>query len=116
MKYDPQALGNIPAELVNLPRWVVWKLLPNNEPGKPPKKFPFDPKNGRTAKPGQPETWGTFAQALEALQAGDYTGLGLNWQGMGLWALTWIMSLTRPPARWERKPGRSWTGWTATPK
>lgn len=84
MKYDPQALGNIPAELVNLPRWVVWKLLPNNEPGKPPKKFPFDPKNGRTAKPGQPETWGTFAQALEALQAGDYTGLGFELAGDGI--------------------------------
>ena len=84
MKYDPQALGNIPAELVNLPRWVVWKLLPNNEPGKPPKKMPFDPKNGRPAKPDQPGTWGTFAQALEALQAGNHTGLGFELTGSGI--------------------------------
>jgi primase-polymerase (primpol)-like protein len=55
-------IGNIPAELRQIPQWVCWKA----KPGKNGKidKVPFDPKTGRAASSTDPATWGVFEQAV----------------------------------------------------
>jgi putative DNA primase/helicase len=68
---------SIPGELKALPRFVVWQLEECD--GRPrPKKVPYTPRTGRKASPTDPSAWGTFEEALEALDAQErYDGLGL---------------------------------------
>lgn len=62
---------NIPAELKNLPQWVVRKG-----------KRPYDPRSGGDAKAGQPETWATYGQAVYAT---GYDGIGFEFaEGGGI--------------------------------
>lgn len=49
-------LANIPLELRAYPQWVV-----SNDPIH---KIPLDPKTGKLASVSNPDTWGTFEQAL----------------------------------------------------
>ena len=49
-------LSNIPLELQALPQWVV-----SNDPIR---KIPLDPKTGKPAAVNNPNTWGTFQQAV----------------------------------------------------
>lgn len=63
---------NIPADLANLPQWVARKG-----------KMPYNPKNGKEAKAGCPETWGTLAEALEAVERG-FDGIGFEFHDNGL--------------------------------
>jgi primase-polymerase (primpol)-like protein len=55
----------IPKELKRRPQWVVHR-----------KKIPYDPKTGRRASTTDLLTWGTFFEALEALETGSYEGVG----------------------------------------
>jgi len=74
VKDPPENWGNIPQELKDYNQWVVWKL---EDKGKPkPDKVPYNPKNRWKAKPNDPSTWGSYSQAVEAYQRGDYTGIG----------------------------------------
>src|SRR5262249_812660 len=80
MSLQPSILCNpagIPAELRAYPQWVVWKLLPAKD-GDKPRKMPYDPKTGKEAKAGQPETWGTYEQAVAAYRRGNYAGIGFE--------------------------------------
>ena len=54
---------NIPTELKALPQWVCWREEPrdNGKMAKPP----VDPKTGSNASTTNPDTWGTYDQALE---------------------------------------------------
>ena len=63
----------IPDELKQLPNWVCWAAIPDEERGKP-RKTPIDPKTGMLAKSNDPATWADFDVALAA--APDYDGLG----------------------------------------
>lgn len=68
-------IGNIPAELRQIPQWVCWKA----KPGKNGKidKVPFDPKTGRAASSTDPATWGVFEQAVATSKnGGGYAGIG----------------------------------------
>ena len=56
---------NIPHELKEQPQWVAW----NN-------KIPINPRNGNYAKTNDPETWGTFEEALERYQNYKMHGIG----------------------------------------
>lgn len=69
-------LSPIPAELRDLPNWVVWRLEPR---GGKMTKVPYDPKSGKKAKAGQPATWGSFSQALAAME--KYDGVGFQFDG-----------------------------------
>jgi hypothetical protein len=64
----------IPAELKFLPQWVVWKL--ENHGGPKPTKVPYAAKWGTHASVTKPSTWGTFDDAVAAVQSGKYSGLG----------------------------------------
>lgn len=55
----------IPDELKGINQWVVWNwgLRPDGD-GKLT-KLPIDPKNRQSAKTNDPDTWGSFEQALQ---------------------------------------------------
>jgi primase-polymerase (primpol)-like protein len=55
----------IPKELKRRPQWVVHR-----------EKIPYSPKTGRRASSTDLLTWGTFFEALEALNSGEYDGVG----------------------------------------
>jgi len=66
------------AEIEHDPNWVNWRLEPR--PGDPkPTKMPYTPSSEgerSKAKAGVPTTWGDFATASAAAEAGHFTGLG----------------------------------------
>ncbi len=66
-------LERFPAELVALPRWVVWRL---EDRGGKPTKVPYAPRTRTHASSTDPATWATAADALAAWQAGEFDGLG----------------------------------------
>ena len=68
------SVNNIPQELRDTPRWVVWKWESRKgERTKPP----YNPATGERAKVNDESTWGTFTEALDALkQNPDYAGIG----------------------------------------
>ena len=61
---------NIPEALRNQPNWVCRR-----------EKIPFNPRTGCAAKAGQPETWTTFEEAVNALP--QYDGIGFEFDGNG---------------------------------
>ena len=65
-------IKKIPQELKNLNQWVVWKWETRN--GKKTKP-PYDPKTGKRASHSNSATWGTFEQAVKALDRG-FDGIG----------------------------------------
>lgn len=64
---------NIPDELIDLRRWVTWRL--ETRKGKPT-KVPYDPYTGHRAASDNPRTWGTFDDAVATYERDDYTGVG----------------------------------------
>ena len=69
---------NIPERLKAIDQWVCW-----GKPGKPP-KVPYNPVTGYPAKAGQPETWTSFNKAVEAVKAGEYKGVGFEFNNNGI--------------------------------
>ena len=69
---------NIPESLRALDQWVCW-----GKPGKPP-KIPYTPVTDYPAKAGQPETWTSFNKAVEAVKAGEYKGVGFEFNNNGI--------------------------------
>ena len=66
----------IPGRLVALHNWVCWGKAGADD------KIPFQP-NGRPAKANDPQTWHSFDECGEAVQAGKFQGVGLE-LGSGL--------------------------------
>ena len=64
---------NIPEELKRLPQWVCRK-----------EKIPFNPVTGAPAKAGQPATWASFEDAVNALDGGSYDGIGFEFNNNGI--------------------------------
>jgi putative DNA primase/helicase len=58
-------LGNIPTKLKALRNWVCYRL----------DKSPVDPKTGHDAKANDPESWGTFDQAVRYWEAHKDNGI-----------------------------------------
>lgn len=56
----------IPQELKALHQWVCFILVPNEAKGKPD-KIPINPITLRGAKANDPNTWGSFAEAVGAI-------------------------------------------------
>jgi putative DNA primase/helicase len=67
-------LGSVPACLRDLAQWVCWRYVERD--GKPT-KCPIRPTKGGPASSTEPATWGTFEQAVAALQrCSDLEGIG----------------------------------------
>ena len=65
------SFDNFPAELKALPQWVVRRG-----------KIPFNPCTGYGAKAGQPDTWGTFENAVRVIS--NYDGIGFEFNNNGI--------------------------------
>ena len=65
-------MDSIPDELIRLPQWVAWKLVPNPNPDKKDLKIPINIKTGNGASTTSPATWATFQEVQEYLA---------EWQG-----------------------------------
>ncbi len=73
-------LQNVPLVLRRTPHWVVWRYEENSEKSKPD-KVPYNPRSPSQEQPWhasvtRPRTWGSFGEAIRALQRGGYTGVG----------------------------------------
>ncbi len=74
---DPN-LKMIPQELRHYPNWVDWRII-EREMGKPGKP-PLNPKTGRYAVPGDLDTCGNFAEAVDYWETnrGEVKGIGFD--------------------------------------
>lgn len=64
--------SQIPTELQDITRWIVWKFETKN--GKQTKVL-YQP-NGNYAKTNDPTTWGYFHEAVTAVRNRHYYGIG----------------------------------------
>lgn len=69
------AYESIPEELKALPNWVCWRLVPDEQRGKP-RKVPFNPRTGEAAKSNDSSTWCDFETACNSSTTGGYDGIG----------------------------------------
>ncbi|MGZ8910687.1 MAG: DUF3987 domain-containing protein [Methylococcaceae bacterium] len=89
--------ADLPDEMQNAKRWLVWKYEPNPEPTKKPRKVPYyangSRRTGALDRHQDMSSLATFNDALFALQSGQYSGLGFAlgpdgtgnyWQGIDL--------------------------------
>ena len=62
------------SELQGLPQWVVWRAELEQEKVK---KVPYNPHSHLArASVKITKSWGTLAEALKALESGNYSGIG----------------------------------------
>jgi len=80
---QPPIIDNIPQEMKNAVRWVVWRYDLEKSGWT---KVPYRVDGRGRASSTDPVTWGTFDQALQAFDAGDYAGIGFalgdGWAGI----------------------------------
>jgi len=76
---DVSSTPNVPAlaELQARPQWVCWRK--EQRQGKLT-KVPYDAITGRRAEANNPQTWTSYAQAVQALHTGTYHGIGYMFQ------------------------------------
>jgi hypothetical protein len=73
----PVNLDNIPIQLRDLTRWVLWKPLPQDDEPDVLAKSPFDCRfTDDRASSTRPETWSDFATASAAYDARQTNGAG----------------------------------------
>jgi len=69
--------NNINKELTAVPQWLCWVYEENPSNPDHPKKPPIDPKTGKAASVTDPDTWGTYDQAIAHYNKGDVEGIGI---------------------------------------
>jgi hypothetical protein len=81
-KSTPSSYDQIPAELRELPNWVVWREEKRRtKKGEVKKtKVPYNARTDRRAMSNNPATWSTFNAAVDALKRG-YNGIGFCLSG-----------------------------------
>ena len=65
--------GKIPEELRRRNQWVGWRSETRKDK---PAKVPVNPKNGCRAKTNDPQTWGSYEDACEAVERLGLDGIG----------------------------------------
>jgi putative DNA primase/helicase len=65
----------IPDEMREYRAWVAWRYVQRKGEAKPT-KVPFDALTGEVASSTDSRTWRSFDEAVDALEAGGYDGLG----------------------------------------
>lgn len=89
--------NNLPDEMRNSKRWLLWKFKPNQNPTKKPRKVPYyvngSHRYGQLDTPSDIANLSTFVEAVNAAQNVQYSGLGFalgpdgtgnEWQGIDL--------------------------------
>lgn len=98
MSIDAETLqAELPDAMRATPRWLLWKSIPNRDPGKKERKVPFyvngQPRQGQLDTTADWSRLAAFDAALAAMERGGYTGLGFAlgpdgsgacWQGIDL--------------------------------
>lgn len=92
-----QAYSQVPVQMREAKRWLLWKLISNRNPTKKPNKVPFwingAARTGELDAEIDRANLATLNQALAAKQRGDFDGLGFAlgpdgtgnyWQGIDL--------------------------------
>jgi primase-polymerase (primpol)-like protein len=86
----------LPDQMCAAKRWLLYKLVPNIDPTKKPRKTPSyvdGALRGKTDTPDDLARLAPFEDALRCLEGGNYTGLGFalgpdgtgnHWQGIDL--------------------------------
>ncbi len=69
----PILVGNIPGELKDMRQWVGWEYETR---GGKLTKIPKDPKTGANASSTDPDTWASIQEALIAMEAYGFDGIG----------------------------------------
>ncbi len=69
---DPEA---IPTDLREREQWIVWRVEQRDGD---PTKIPVDPSTGGPASSTDPDTWGSFEDALSSWRSDDLTTAGLG--------------------------------------
>ena len=64
----------VPPQLRDLDQWLLWRY--EDRGGPKPTKVPFSAKGG-PGKSNDPSTWAKFNDAVQVLDQGNYSGLGL---------------------------------------
>ena len=67
-------MDSMPAELKEFRHWVTWKQV--RREGKKPGRAPVNPATGKTASVTEAATWGSYDEAVAAMQAGKGEGIG----------------------------------------
>ncbi len=70
---SPTRNGPALEELQAHPQWVCWRKEQRKDKLT---KVPYNPLTGRWAESDNPQTWATYAQAVQAQRAGSYDGIG----------------------------------------
>ena len=82
----PVQLDTIPPELKTLPRWVGWRWAYNaNKPSGHHQgwdKPPLNSSTGTLAASDNPDTWGTYQQAVDFMRRESLDGIGYNLLGL----------------------------------
>lgn len=66
--------GNIPNEMRAFNQWVVWRY--EDRDADKPTKVPYSPASNRMASVTDASTWGSYDDAVAALQTNWYAGIG----------------------------------------
>ncbi|MFC2027129.1 DUF3631 domain-containing protein [Chloroflexota bacterium] len=72
----PADFNAIPVELLSYKNWVVWRADPPDKPEGKPRKVPVDPNTGKNASTTDPQTWGTFQDAITYSERYGLPGIG----------------------------------------
>jgi primase-polymerase (primpol)-like protein len=80
MLHQTVKLSMIPKDLQEYSNWVNWRL--EKRDGKQA-KIPVDPKSGQNARSDNPETWGTFSEAVKYLTANKKKVAGIGFEFTG---------------------------------
>jgi len=74
--------NKIPTELKAIPRWVMWKMVPQSKQNGEVvwKKVPYQ-TDGKMAKSTAAATWTTYEDAMDAYLMGGFDGIGITIDG-----------------------------------
>ncbi|MEO5345840.1 MAG: hypothetical protein H7834_05610 [Magnetococcus sp. YQC-9] len=75
-KWKPLILENLPEEMREVSQWVGWRWGKVRSPNGKRGKIPVNPNNGMNASVVKAESWGTFDQAVEAVDQFGLAGIG----------------------------------------
>gem|GEM_PF-5043296 len=80
MPQQKESFDAAPQVLREIPRWLLWKLLPPLKPGGKPRKVPFQP-NGINASSTEPANWSSYDAVIAAYDPKVHAGIGFVFDG-----------------------------------
>ena len=79
--------SRIPQEMRTVNNWICWKAKPDPNSHSGIKKIPVNPRTGGNACMDKPVTWGSFENALAAVDRFRLAGIGFVFAGSGFFGI-----------------------------